>query len=102
MTEKESSVLWYTGAIVASLPAAVLRVYVLCDLWLWFVRPIIDFNLNMAHAWGILILATFTRLTMRSKAVDTKDGVEAFGVLLGSVVGTLLAWGLGAIAASWM
>jgi hypothetical protein len=80
---------------------ATLEGYVLTKLWAWFFIPLGVPTINVAQAIGIAL--TINLLTHQHSDSDEDEGFEkAFKLILMSLFSSLAAWGIGAIAHSYM
>ena len=81
------------------IPLMMLRGFVLCKLWLWFIVPLGLHPISYVHAMGISIIIGM--LTENANAA-TKDHDKPIMGILTPFIAILLAWGVGAIVHSFM
>jgi len=92
-----------TAAVaVVSLLTTILRGWVLCDLWRWFMEPMGLPGIGMAHAVG---LSTLVGLLTHQPDPPGKDKDATFLLLYATFMSvglSLMAWIMGALAHAYM
>ena len=82
-----------------------LRGVVIADMWRWFVTPLGVPSISMVHAIGFsLFVGLFTMGTASKSNVDAdfKGLRGSFTLIVAFTLVTLMVWGFGAIAHSFM
>lgn len=101
--EKEDvSWIWYALVVVGAPLTLLLRAFVLCRLWAWFVVPLGVTSIGMAHAYGLTIIVGMLR-EYRSQSGDEKRDTPTVVLtsLLTGIFVPLLAWAIGAAVHAW-
>jgi hypothetical protein len=97
--------------VLIDIPVLMLRGYVLTYLWRWFIQPFGAPPITIAWAIGLsMFVGFFTNWIARDAKLDrvlTGEGPAkwyevSLGAMVQSVLLSLLAWGIGAIVASFM
>ncbi len=90
-----------TGAALAALllmPVGVfVEGYVLSSMWGWFVVPLGVQAISPANAAGLAAIAAVIKGYRDTK----RDSIEVLGDLVGTIIGTLFMWGIGAAIHFW-
>lgn len=90
--------------LLMQIPMVMLRGFVLSKLWLWFLVPLGVPAIGVALAIGIIVLVNL--LTSDPNAAkdddDKEPGAQIVGRMVTSVMMSLMAWGIGAIVASFL
>jgi hypothetical protein len=104
--QKFVKILFWAGAAGGVILLATLfRAYVLRDLWEWFVVPLGMPAIGLAHAVGISSIVGY--LTQQAKDRDKDDSnkdttADLIHAVAAAIIYPLFAWGIGAIAHSYM
>lgn len=100
------AVITVIAIFVIGIPITMLGGVVLSDLWRWFIVPIFHLpTFNFMQAVGIAYVAGFFKVGLATRqAFDLGDApiLSAFSSMIGTALGYLLLWGLGAIWAHFI
>ena len=82
-----------------------LNMFVIRDLWNWFVTPITDFNMTLPHAAGLVVIISYLGLRFSSNTKKNEKVITMHGYITrvsGVVFSLLLLWGVGSVVHSFM
>lgn len=83
-------------ALIIAVPFALFNAWIALTLYNWFALPLGAPELNIWHAWGLMLLASrFTSSSLNSKTEE--DGKKAWGKIAVYILGSLLALLIGFI-----
>ncbi|PWG03362.1 hypothetical protein [Sphingosinicella humi] len=81
------------------LPIGVLRAFIICDMWAWFVVPLGLPQIGVLHAFGLSLFIGLFMDPSLSAMLAREDKEASLQVFAQSVFGWLFTWAAGAAIA---